>query len=111
MGGDGEAVAALETQVDRCQSSERALPAAGQVRDEDTDKLERRPGEPAGEPGCRGARAVIQREVPLLDARARHEAERRLEAVAHPAVAEKVVPRVIRVEQTHARRRLRSGDV
>src|SRR2546422_8343776 len=43
-------------------------------------------------PGCRGARAVIEREVPLLHARARHEAERWLEAVAHTPIAEKVVP-------------------
>src|SRR5207237_9563184 len=98
MGGDGEAVAVLETQVDRRQSSPRGLPAAGQVRDEDPDELERRPGEPAGEPGRGGARAVIEREDPLLHARARHEAQRWLEAAAHPPVAEQVVPGVVRVK-------------
>src|SRR2546425_261028 len=111
MSGDGEAIAVLKGQVESAEAPEHRLPAAVQVGDEHADELESGPGEPAGEPRGGGPGEVIEREVELLHAGARHEAQRRLEAVAHPAVAEKVVPRVIRVEQTHARRGLRSGDV
>ena len=51
---------------------------------EHADQLEDSLGEPAGEPRGGGAGEVVEREVELLHAGARHEAERRLESVAHP---------------------------
>src|SRR5690348_6187914 len=111
MGRDRELVAVLEGQIERRQSPPHGFPSAAQVGDEHSDDLERRAGEPTGEPGRGGARQVVEREVPLLHTRTRYEAQRRLKPVAHATVTEKVVPGVIRVEQAHARRCLRSGEI
>src|SRR5213080_934323 len=101
MGGDGEAIAVLKRQVESAEAPEHRLPAAVQVGDEHADELEGGPGEPAGEPRGGGPGEVVEREVELLHAGARHEAERGLEPIAHPAVAEEVVPGVVWVKQAH----------
>src|SRR5438445_5106170 len=110
MRGDRESIAILKDKVQGRDASPHGLPAAVQVHDEHPDELEHRLVQPAGEPGIGGAWEIVEREVDLLHAGAWHEAERRLEAVAHAAVAEEVVPRVVRVEQAYARRRARPGE-
>src|SRR3989442_7762818 len=111
MGGDGELISVMKVKVEGRESPEHRLPAAIEVGDEHANELEGGSGEPAGEPGGGGPGEVVERQVELLHARARHEAERRLEPVAHAVVAEEVVPRVVGVEQAHARRGLRSREV